>query len=286
MFSADSADFPAGKAFESMKPLFHYQEKKFRALSKPAQRKAFTRLVRELERQSCQAKPDPELVGMIARMADWMDTEDPVLTSFMDLATWGTDRRETALKAAAWLITQEAVPRDDAIPVRQYDGLRLSDPHFLERAHNMVVILEDLRSAFNAGSIFRTAECLGIGELWLCGITSRPGEAALSKTAMGTTEKVAWRGFATALKAVETAREQGRIVYALETSGQAVSVFDASISFPCALVVGNEALGISPEVLKASDELLELPVMGWKNSLNVGVAFAVCAYQMIFKGAK
>lgn len=269
-----------------MKPLFHYQEKKFRALSKPAQLKAFTRLIRELERQSCQTDPEPKLLEMIAKTAGWIETEDPLLKSFMDLASWGTDKRETALKAAAWLISQEAVPRDDAIPVRQNDGLRVSDPHFPERVQNMAVILSDLRSAFNVGSIFRTAECLGIGELWLCGITARPGEAALEKTAMGTTDKVAWRGFATAIEAVQTARKQGRIVYALETSGQAVSVFDASISFPCALVVGNEALGISPEVLKASDELLELPVMGWKNSLNVGVAFAVCAYQMIFKGAK
>jgi len=269
-----------------MKPLFHYHEKKFRALSFPRQLKAFTRLIRELERQACQTDPDPELLAMIGKAADWMQTDNPLLVNLKDLASWGCDRRELAMQAAAWLLEREADLRDNAIPVRHLDEFRPANPHSLARAQSMVVILSELRSAFNVGSIFRSAECLGIRELWLCGITARPGTTALEKTATGTTDKVDWRGFNTTLEAVETAREQGRTIYALETAWQAVSVFEADFSFPCALVLGNEALGISAEVLLASDAVLALPVQGWKNSLNVGVAFAVCAYQMIFSGGK
>lgn len=269
-----------------MKAIFRYSEKKFRSLSPQGQLNAFTRMLKELERQACEGGVDPELLQNISLMAGWTDTPDPLPGCFVNLTAGNPDRRELALQAATWLFQREPVPRDDAIAVRQADGHRDPDPDSLKRAQDMVVICEDLRSAFNVGSIFRSAECLGIGELWLCGISACPGDPALEKTAMGTSGRVAWKRFPTAREAIVTAKAQGRRVYALETAAGAASVFDMEYIFPCALLLGNEALGISDAALQAADELIELPVQGWKNSLNVGVAFAVCAYQMIFKGAK
>ena len=265
-----------------MKSSHSWSETKFRSLAPEARMKAFTRLVADLERQACEGDPSPELLELIARAAAWMDSSDPALLAFSRLAA--LEPRQMALQAAAWMQSHDPYKRDDGIRIRKLDGSPRTDPHRLKRAKSTVVICEDLRSAFNVGSIFRSAECLGIRELWLCGITAGPGDPALEKTAMGTTGRVAWKRFPTALEAIREAKAQGRIVYALETAVEAVSVFEAGICFPCALVLGNEALGISEAALQAADALIALPVQGWKNSLNVGVAFAVCAYQMIFSG--
>jgi len=113
-------------------------------------------------------------------------------------------------------------------------------------------------------------------------VTATPANPALARTAMGTADRVPWRHFPSTLEAVQAAKAQGYELYALETTADATSVFEAEYRFPLALVVGNESLGISQEVLELCGQHVSLAVQGWKNSLNVAVAFGICAYQAVF----
>ena len=257
-----------------MKPIYHFEKAKFLGLNSLQQHNAFINILRHLEEQACLQNLSPELIEMVEKMANWMDIRE-----FSSLE--GSSPRDLALAAADWLIKNDRPVRDEDIPIYQHDG-EAWGLQKRESASQMVVILSSLRSAFNTGSIFRTAECLGIAELWLCGITPKPGERALEKTARDTVQRVKWRVFDNTRDAVSEAKAQGRTIYALETAGTARQVFTMEYQFPNALILGNEALGIDKAILDICDHIISIPVQGWKNSLNVGVAFAVCAYQMIW----
>ena len=97
---------------------------------------------------------------------------------------------------------------------------------------------------------------------------------------MGTDNKVEWGRFEKTESAIDFLRDKNITIYALETTTNAKSIFDILFKKPCALVLGNEALGISKEILKLADEIVSIPVSGWKNSLNVGVSCAVCGYEI------
>ncbi len=144
----------------------------------------------------------------------------------------------------------------------------------------VALVLENIRSLWNVGSIFRSADAAGAEELWLTGFTGRPPRAQITKTALGADEVVPWREAATALDAVEALRAQGRSIAALEKNESSVDIARAGIAFPCALVVGNEVAGVSLEVLDVADLVCHLPMHGLKGSLNVAVAAGVALYEL------
>lgn len=265
-----------------MKALHHFEAAKFQALSPIAQIKALIRMISALENLHADPIAQATLLEHIHLCSTWTDSELPIpLSKFLAVCPPGSDRREIALSAAACMMELGDERRDADILIREGDGPRPVDNAAYSRAQSTIVILSDLRSAFNVGSIFRGADCLGISQLWLCGITATPESPALQKTAMGTDTHVKWRCFANTNEALDLAEQEGYRIAALETSMDAVSVFTWTPRFPLALVLGNEALGLSREVLARCEYALELPVMGWKNSLNVGVAFTAAAYQII-----
>ncbi|KAJ1626322.1 Alpha/beta knot methyltransferase [Pavlovales sp. CCMP2436] len=145
----------------------------------------------------------------------------------------------------------------------------------------LYVVADNLRSAFNIGSIFRTAECLGARRLYLCGYTATPEDAQVQKTTMGAHEHVEWEWARTALEAVEQLRAQGISCVALETVKGAPMCWDYAFPSPCALVLGNERHGVGPDLLAACVATVQLPCVGVKNSMNVGVAFGMCAHEML-----
>jgi tRNA G18 (ribose-2'-O)-methylase SpoU len=108
----------------------------------------------------------------------------------------------------------------------------------------------------------------------------------MAKTAMGTESLLPWRYFPSTAEALAACREEGKCIYALETAHEAKSVFNSKFSLPLALVIGNESLGIESCILQLCDETITLPQLGWKNSLNVGVATAAALYQIIFGDVK
>lgn len=140
------------------------------------------------------------------------------------------------------------------------------------------VVLDSIRSAFNTGSIFRTAECFGIDEILLCGYTATPEHPAVKKAAMGTEGLVRWRYGADVLATVRQLQSQGVKCVALETSKNAEAIGSFKWSFPCAIVLGNERFGVRDDVLACCDAVVRIPLSGAKNSLNVANAFAIAAH--------
>lgn len=146
----------------------------------------------------------------------------------------------------------------------------------------IVVVLDDVRSMNNVGSVFRTADAFRLEGLRLCGITACPPHTDIHKTALGAEESVAWRYHATALEAVADLLEAGYEVYALEQT-------EGSIPLPklrlepnkkYALVLGNEVHGVSQAVINLAARSLEIPQYGTKHSLNVSVAAGVALWAM------
>jgi tRNA(Leu) C34 or U34 (ribose-2'-O)-methylase TrmL len=266
-----------------MKALNHYSEAKFRALDTEARKKAVVKLVAAIEASLPDVERVCEILANLQQCALWMGGDMPDgLGGFLTDCDEGGDPHKVLTACAGFLEGYGHERKDHDMAVRVSDGERCADPHALQRANGIIVILDDLRSVFNVGSIIRTSECLGLKEIWLCGITPTPDQTALNRTAMGTADKVCWKKWDKGLDAVYEAQRQGFRVIAIETVENALSVFDTVFDPPVALLLGNESLGISTEVLKRCDAVASIPVLGWKNSLNVGVAFGVAAYQAVF----
>lgn len=164
--------------------------------------------------------------------------------------------------------------------VRSFDSHL--DPDYFKtiQRRSVYVIVEDLRSAFNVGSIFRTGDCALIETIYLCGITAHPPHKKLEKTALGVLDYMPWEYRATAVEAVRELQEKNIPVYALETTTTSQLLWEMDFPLPVALVLGNEALGISDAVLDQVDGIIEIPMLGFKNSINVGVAFGIAVYEI------
>jgi len=160
------------------------------------------------------------------------------------------------------------------------DQMSLDEARALSRLP-VTAILDNIRSAHNVGSAFRTADGAGLGELLLCGYTPTPPHRHLAKTALGAVDVVPWRHCATTLEAIEIVRERGCQVLALEFTASSVPLWEYAVQFPLALVFGNEAEGLGDEVLERCDAVVHLPMRGLKTSLNVSVAFGVVAYEVL-----
>ena len=144
----------------------------------------------------------------------------------------------------------------------------------------LVVVLDDVRSMHNVGSVFRTADSFRVSEVVLCGITGCPPHAELHKTALGAEDSVSWRYFATALEAVACLKEEGYRVYSVEQVEHSTKLpsFVPEKDVKYAVVFGNEVKGVHQEVVDASDGCLEIPQLGTKHSMNVSVTAGIVIY--------
>lgn len=140
------------------------------------------------------------------------------------------------------------------------------------------VVLDNVRSLWNVGSMFRTADACGVQKMMLTGVTGCPPRPELSKTALGAEQAVGWDYFADPLEAVRRLARDGFEAVALETSPRSVSVDRFEWPNRVALVVGNEVAGIGDPVLEECTRHVSLPMLGVKDSLNVAVAFGIAAF--------
>jgi 23S rRNA (guanosine2251-2'-O)-methyltransferase len=147
--------------------------------------------------------------------------------------------------------------------------------------HPIGLVLDNLRSAFNVGNIFRLAEVTHLRGIVTCGYTATPPHPKLAKTARGCESLVPCRHHADSLTAVRELQVQGYCVVGLETVAEAPLVWDLEWRFPLVFLLGNEALGVANPALQACDQVARLPVFGHKNSLNVGNCAAVAVYQAL-----
>ena len=145
----------------------------------------------------------------------------------------------------------------------------------------LVVILDNIRSCENVGSIFRTADGAGVSKLYLCGITPRPPHPKISKTALGADTYIPWEYYKQTWRLIERLKKDGYQVLALEKTRNAKSIFSLKLKGDkAALVIGNEVSGLSPEILRRSNQVVTIPMHGQKESLNVAVAFGIAVYQI------
>ena len=146
------------------------------------------------------------------------------------------------------------------------------------------IVLDRLRSAHNVGNIFRLADAVGANEIVCCGYTAAPPHPKLVKTAMGTDKTVPFRSFPTAADALRELKAEGCKAVAVETLETACDAWKFDYPDKIALLLGNEALGISPDALELCDAAVSLPMFGTKVSINVGNCAAVVLYMIVAKG--
>lgn len=164
------------------------------------------------------------------------------------------------------------------------DLQRLSVEDFKRRKKiPLLLILDNIRSGLNVGSVFRTADAFALEGLVLCGITARPPHREILKTALGSTDSVAWRYEVSAVEAVENLKKNGYTVLALEQTSHKIWLQDIRPlpDTKYALILGNEVEGVDNQALALCDGAVEIPQMGTKHSLNVAVAAGIAAWEFV-----
>lgn len=148
----------------------------------------------------------------------------------------------------------------------------------------LVVVLDNVRSMHNVGSVFRTADAFLVQGVVLCGYTPVPPHRDIQKTALGATETVEWQYFPTTVEAVKDLKERGYAIIAIEQAAQSV-MLDAFRpgGQPLALVFGNEVSGVDPEVMALADGCIEIPQLGMKHSLNISVSTGIVIWDLFCK---
>ena len=146
----------------------------------------------------------------------------------------------------------------------------------------MVVVLDNVRSMHNVGSIFRTSDAFLIEKIWLCGFTPRPPHRDIQKTALGATETVAWAYQQEIIDRLLTLKEEGYTLIAVEQAAGSMELpnWQADKNQKLAVIFGNEVEGVQDKVMDVCDAAIEIPQMGTKHSLNVSVAAGIVLYKL------
>ena len=215
--------------------------------------------------------PDP---AALETCRAWLTAQTalPRLAGLARLLTPGLTRRQFW---SALVPVERAVARCKVTDVDILDADLPPERAPAEPPMPLTVVADSIRSAFNLGGIFRTAECFGVRDLVLCGYTPLPDQPQAARAALGAERLVPWRHAGDVREAVAGLRASGVPCVALETVEGAPAVDAFDWTFPCALVLGNERFGLDPDVVAACDGAARIPLYGRKNSLNVVSAFAV-----------
>jgi 23S rRNA (guanosine2251-2'-O)-methyltransferase len=238
------------------------------------------------------------LDALHAAEASWGEDgpQEDVLARLLEILDWAQAYRFESVRRLSLLSSR--IPENPTYhqfmtlvaPIERAHGRAVTDADFLVRTSDrtlsrstclpLVLVVDNLRSAFNVGSIFRTAECFGVSELHLCGYTSRPDQEKLKKAAMGTAEWVAWSWHARSLDCVAMLKANGYKIFAFETVDSAQPLDKVRFERnKTAFIFGNERFGIEAPLLEVADGIIEIPCQGQKNSLNVGLAVGIATYE-------
>lgn len=152
----------------------------------------------------------------------------------------------------------------------------------------IVLVLDDVRSAMNVGSSFRTSDAFCIEKIYLCGITAQPPHREINKTALGAQESVHWEYLETVQGCVERLRSEGYHIVAVEQADESVSLleFEIDATKKYAFIFGNEVFGVQDEIVETADTVLEIPQYGTKHSLNISVSMGVVLWDFVSKHSR
>ncbi len=168
------------------------------------------------------------------------------------------------------------------------------------KGQEVYLILNNIRSAYNVGSIFRTADAAGVNKIYVCGYSPTPTDKKVAKTSLGAEESVPWEYYKQTWRLLEKLKnppsprlrksKRGVQIVALERFDKLTAsklgvrnIFKFKPKFPMALILGNEVLGLSPKILKYCDQIIEIPMYGKKESLNVAIAAGIAIYKLLEK---
>ena len=151
--------------------------------------------------------------------------------------------------------------------------------------HPIVVVLDNIRSLNNIGSVFRTADAFAVKAIYLCGITAQPPHREINKTALGATESVDWKYFENTTAAVEALKSDGYLICSIEQAEDSVYLNDFAIqeNEKIAVIMGHEVKGVQQEIINLSDVVIEIPQKGTKHSLNISVSTGVILWDLVTK---
>ncbi|MEI7508145.1 MAG: RNA methyltransferase [Flavobacterium sp.] len=149
----------------------------------------------------------------------------------------------------------------------------------------IIIILDDIRSLHNIGSVFRTSDAFLIEKIYLCGITATPPNKEIHKTALGATETVTWEHDKNVIQVIENLKKDNVLVYAIEQVENALFLndFQPNKNQKYALVFGNEVYGVSQDAIKICDGCIEIPQLGTKHSLNISVSAGIVVWDLFQK---
>lgn len=182
-------------------------------------------------------------------------------------------------------MSNQATPATHVAPARQRFATSsgITSPGYEVLRLPAAVLLDNVRSMYNVGAFFRAADGVGLQKLCLCGITAHPPKKAISKTALGAEETVAWEHDWDAVHMAEKLRGEGFEIAAIETSLHAVDLFEWQPRFPVCVAFGHEVDGLRPELLQMADTHVRIPMLGQKKSLNVATAGGIVLYELLRK---
>ena len=242
------------------------------------------------------------LLDLIYKLEDsWEDkNKTQLLSLFKDYFTWFNfyEIENALLKRLANLsfnISDKMSLRDlldIAVPLERYLNLAIKDENMIKvkegddfnkekKTFPLCFVLDHLRSAFNVGSLFRTAECIGVEHIYLVGYTPTPEDKGVQKTAMGTEKLVSWSTHNHMDEVFDLLDQKKYEVIALETVETATPLNQFEANKNLALLVGNERFGVMDSVLKKVDQCIEIPMMGVKNSLNVANSLSIASFEIV-----
>lgn len=149
----------------------------------------------------------------------------------------------------------------------------------------LIIILDNIRSLNNIGSVFRTADAFLIKKIYLCGITAQPPHKDIQKTALGATDSVEWEYAENTIDVIEKLKNEGVFIASIEQAELAVNLDDFSVQkeLTYAIIFGNEVKGVQQKVVSASDSVIEIPQFGTKHSLNISVSVGVVVWDFFVK---
>ena len=171
--------------------------------------------------------------------------------------------------------------------MQEYPTARVEQTLLPQNTQVIDALLDNIRSSFNVGAMFRTADGAGLRRLHLCGLTPSPAQNGVAKTALGAEQAVSWVYYQDCRQAAEDLVKTGAVLWALEGGKESLPILSAlpmaaRLKTSLVLVVGNEVSGVDPSVLNLCEQRIAIPMHGMKDSLNVSIAFGIAAYFLRF----
>lgn len=152
-----------------------------------------------------------------------------------------------------------------------------------KKRNNMFALLDNVRSLYNVGSVFRTSDAVLLKKLFLCGITGHPPRKEISKTALGAEDIVPWEYQDDSVEVIKKLKKKGVAIVAVEIAHDSVPYNKAQYPFPVCFVFGHEVEGISEEVMDLVDVAVYVPMLGRANSLNISTCYGIIVYDALMK---